>query len=178
DAIAGSYESGDRSGLDGYTDACLRRVWRAGHFSWWVTSMLHRLPGGGPFDPELQLAQLRHVRSSPPAAPPPARHHLGLAGPRPSSPHHRDRLAPRRHVRAPRRRPVPGARPRAAAVVTVRLRRPPPPPGPGHGDGDHPALAGGGPARRLAGRRRPAAPPDKRGLTPNGGRCTLVTRLL
>ena len=28
--------------LDAYSDACLRRVWRAEHFSWWMTSMLHR----------------------------------------------------------------------------------------------------------------------------------------
>ena len=28
--------------LDAYSDTCLRRVWRAEHFSWWMTSMLHR----------------------------------------------------------------------------------------------------------------------------------------
>ena len=31
-----------------YSDACLRRVWRAEHFSWWMTSMLHRSPGRRP----------------------------------------------------------------------------------------------------------------------------------
>ena len=35
---------GDRAGLDAYSDTCLRRVWRAQHFSWWMTSMLHRFP--------------------------------------------------------------------------------------------------------------------------------------
>ena len=30
--------------LDAYSATCLRRVWRAEHFSWWMTSMLHRLP--------------------------------------------------------------------------------------------------------------------------------------
>ena len=45
EALVRFFERGDRSGLDGYTDACLRRVWRAEHFSWWMTSMLHRLPG-------------------------------------------------------------------------------------------------------------------------------------
>ena len=29
--------------LDGYSETALRRVWRAEHFSWWMTSMLHRL---------------------------------------------------------------------------------------------------------------------------------------
>ena len=47
-----------------YSDACLRRVWRAEHFSWWMTSMLHRLPGGDPFDLQLQLSQLRYVATS------------------------------------------------------------------------------------------------------------------
>jgi len=79
-AIAAWYESGDRAGLDGYTDACLRRVWRAEHFSWWMTSMLHRLPGDDPFDVELQLAQLRYVVSSPAAATTLAENYVGIAG--------------------------------------------------------------------------------------------------
>ena len=33
---------GDERGLDAYSDTCLRRVWRVQHFSWWMTSMLHR----------------------------------------------------------------------------------------------------------------------------------------
>ena len=33
-----------------YSTTCLRRVWRAVHFSWWMTSMLHRLLGADPFD--------------------------------------------------------------------------------------------------------------------------------
>ena len=45
EALVRFFGSGDRSGLDAYSDACLRRVWRAEHFSWWMTSMLHRLPG-------------------------------------------------------------------------------------------------------------------------------------
>jgi p-hydroxybenzoate 3-monooxygenase len=80
EAIAAWYGSGDRSGLDGYTDACLRRVWRAEHFSWWMTSMLHRLPGDDPFDLELQLAQLRYVVSSPAAATTLAENYVGIAG--------------------------------------------------------------------------------------------------
>jgi p-hydroxybenzoate 3-monooxygenase len=80
DAIAGWYERGDRSGLDGYSDACLRRVWRAEHFSWWMTSMLHRLPGDDPFDLELQLAQLRYVVSSAAAATTLAENYVGIAG--------------------------------------------------------------------------------------------------
>src|SRR5439155_16585164 len=40
EAIAAWYVSGTRSGLDAYSASCLRRVWRAEHFSWWMTSML------------------------------------------------------------------------------------------------------------------------------------------
>ena len=38
--------------------ACLRRVWRVQHFSWWMTSMLHRSPGADAFEERLQRAQL------------------------------------------------------------------------------------------------------------------------
>jgi p-hydroxybenzoate 3-monooxygenase len=70
---------GHRAALDGYSDACLRRVWRAEHFSWWMTSMLHRLPGDDPFDLELQRSQLRYVTSSRAAATTLAENYVGLA---------------------------------------------------------------------------------------------------
>ncbi|HEX6449185.1 MAG TPA: 4-hydroxybenzoate 3-monooxygenase [Trebonia sp.] len=47
-----------------YSDTCLRRVWRATHFSWWMTSMLHVAPGADPFESQLQLSQLRYATSS------------------------------------------------------------------------------------------------------------------
>jgi p-hydroxybenzoate 3-monooxygenase len=53
--------------LGEYTARCLRRVWRAQHFSWWMTSMLHRF-GDDPFQRQLQLAELTLVTSSPTAA--------------------------------------------------------------------------------------------------------------
>ena len=49
---------------DAYSDTCLERVWRATHFSWWMTSMLHVAPDADPFESQLQLAQLRYVTSS------------------------------------------------------------------------------------------------------------------
>ena len=51
-----------------YSDTCLRRVWRATHFSWWMTSMLHIDPYADEFGAELQLSQLRYVISSRAAA--------------------------------------------------------------------------------------------------------------
>ncbi|HEY6279835.1 MAG TPA: 4-hydroxybenzoate 3-monooxygenase [Streptosporangiaceae bacterium] len=59
---------GDSRLADGYSDACLSRVWRATHFSWWMTSMLHVAPGGDAMDMALQLAQLRYVTTSRAAA--------------------------------------------------------------------------------------------------------------
>jgi p-hydroxybenzoate 3-monooxygenase len=58
----------DPCGVQEYSDACLRRVWRATHFSWWMTTMLHIDPHQDQFGSELQLSQLRYVVSSRAAA--------------------------------------------------------------------------------------------------------------
>jgi len=63
-----AFYAGDAALLHGYSRECLRRVWRAEHFSWWMTTMLHLLPGGDPFDLRLQLSQLRYVTTSEAAA--------------------------------------------------------------------------------------------------------------
>jgi p-hydroxybenzoate 3-monooxygenase len=78
EAIVEWYGSGSSALLDAYSAACLRRVWRAEHFSWWMTSMLHRLPGEDPFDLQLQLSQLRYVVSSQAAAASLAENYVGL----------------------------------------------------------------------------------------------------
>ena len=78
DALAAWYERGDDSELGRYSSEALRRVWRAEHFSWWMTSMLHRLEGGDAFDMKLQLAQLAYVTSSPRAAASLAENYVGL----------------------------------------------------------------------------------------------------
>ena len=61
-----------------YSERCLRRVWRAEHFSWWMTSMLHRPPDEDPFDWRLQLSQLRYVTTSEAAARSLAENYVGL----------------------------------------------------------------------------------------------------
>jgi p-hydroxybenzoate 3-monooxygenase len=78
EALVGWYETGSETGLDGYSDACLRRVWSAEHFSWWMTSMLHRPDGGDAFDVKLQLAQLHEVTTSHAAARSLAERYVGL----------------------------------------------------------------------------------------------------
>jgi len=78
EAIVHRRRTGDGALLDRYSQACLRRVWRAEHFSWWMTSMLHRLPGDDPFDLELQRSQLRYVTTSEAAARSLAENYVGL----------------------------------------------------------------------------------------------------
>ena len=58
----------DPSAAAGYSETCLRRVWRATHFSWWMTTMLHIDPHQDQFGAELQLSQLRYVIASRAAA--------------------------------------------------------------------------------------------------------------
>jgi p-hydroxybenzoate 3-monooxygenase len=77
-AIAAWYRSRDGSLLERYSAHALRRVWRAEHFSWFMTSMLHRLEGSDEFDVKLQLAQLAYVCSSEKAAASLAENYVGL----------------------------------------------------------------------------------------------------
>jgi p-hydroxybenzoate 3-monooxygenase len=77
-ALVRWYRDGDETGLAEYSDTCLRRVWRAEHFSWWMTSMLHKIEGGDPFDDKLQLSQLRYVTTSQAAATSLAENYVGL----------------------------------------------------------------------------------------------------
>jgi p-hydroxybenzoate 3-monooxygenase len=78
EALVDHYERGSDALLDAYSRECLARVWRAEHFSWWMTSMLHLLPGGDPFDSRLQLSQLRYVTTSEAAARSLAENYVGL----------------------------------------------------------------------------------------------------
>jgi p-hydroxybenzoate 3-monooxygenase len=59
---------GDEKLADAYSATCLDRVWRSTHFSWWMTTMLHRTPGADEMATQLQLSQLRYVTSSRAAA--------------------------------------------------------------------------------------------------------------
>jgi p-hydroxybenzoate 3-monooxygenase len=63
-AAAAFFSSGDTRPLAAYSTDCLRRVWRAQHFSWWMTSMLHRFPDSDAYQAQLQLAQLAYTVDS------------------------------------------------------------------------------------------------------------------
>jgi len=64
--------------LDAYSDTCLGRVWRAEHFSWWMTAMLHRFPAGDSFKHRMQLSQLDYIASSRAASTTLAENYVGL----------------------------------------------------------------------------------------------------
>jgi p-hydroxybenzoate 3-monooxygenase len=78
EALVAQFGSGSSTGLDEYSDLCLRRVWRAQHFSWWMTSMLHLDPREDAYGRELARSQLRYVCSSTAAATSLAENYVGL----------------------------------------------------------------------------------------------------
>jgi p-hydroxybenzoate 3-monooxygenase len=71
-------KTGRRALLDAYSATCLKRVWRAEHFSWWMTSMLHRFPSDDVFQQRLQRSQLEYVVGSRAAAASLAENYVGL----------------------------------------------------------------------------------------------------
>ncbi|MGZ4275780.1 MAG: 4-hydroxybenzoate 3-monooxygenase [Solirubrobacteraceae bacterium] len=80
EVLGAFFGDGSQTGLDEYSDRCLRRVWRAQHFSWWMTSMLHTDAADDAYGRELQRSQLDYVTSSEAAARSLAENYVGLAG--------------------------------------------------------------------------------------------------
>ena len=77
-ALAGFYASGQTALLDQYSETCMRRVWLAQRFSWWMTAMLHRFDSNDEFQHRLQLTELDYVTSSRSAAKTLAENYVGL----------------------------------------------------------------------------------------------------
>jgi p-hydroxybenzoate 3-monooxygenase len=76
--IAEFCRSGASELLDRYSHTCLRRVWKAQRFSWWMTQLFHLDPSHNAFDRKRQLAELDYVTSSPAAARSLAENYVGL----------------------------------------------------------------------------------------------------
>ncbi len=77
-ALTAFYDSGSEELIDRYSEQCLRRIWKAQRFSWWMTSILHRFPDSSPYDLRLQQAELDYVSSSTAAATALAENYVGL----------------------------------------------------------------------------------------------------
>jgi p-hydroxybenzoate 3-monooxygenase len=63
-ALKAFYETASEDWLERYSATCLRRVWKAQRFSWWMTTLLHRLPDETGFDRQRQLADIDYLTSS------------------------------------------------------------------------------------------------------------------
>jgi len=63
-AIAEWVASGSEAGIEAYESTITERIWKAQHFSWWMTSMLHSAPDATAFDERRRLAELTAVSSS------------------------------------------------------------------------------------------------------------------
>ncbi|MFJ3906371.1 4-hydroxybenzoate 3-monooxygenase [Streptomyces sp. NPDC090025] len=77
-AFAHHRATGSTELLDAYSDTCLRRVWRAEHFSYFMTTTLHTDPGQSGFETRLQLSQLDRIADSRHAATELAENYTGL----------------------------------------------------------------------------------------------------
>ncbi len=77
-AFAAYIKSGRPELLDRYSETCLRRIWKAQRFSWWMTALLHRFEEHNAFDRRRQLAELEYVTTSRAAATSLAENYVGL----------------------------------------------------------------------------------------------------
>jgi p-hydroxybenzoate 3-monooxygenase len=75
--LVGHYK-GRPADLDRYSERCLRRIWRAERFSWWMTSLMHNFPSSGSFDRKVQLAELDYLVHSEAASKALAENYVGL----------------------------------------------------------------------------------------------------
>jgi p-hydroxybenzoate 3-monooxygenase len=78
EALGAQFRNGDGRGLESYSEKCLRRIWKAQRFSWWMTSLLHRFENESAFDYKRQLAELEYVMTSRAAATSLAENYVGL----------------------------------------------------------------------------------------------------
>ncbi|MFJ9418831.1 4-hydroxybenzoate 3-monooxygenase [Streptomyces sp. NPDC101227] len=77
-ALTHLHHTGSTDLLDAYSATCLRRVWRAEHFSSFMTTTLHADPDQSPFETRLQLSQLDRIATSPHAAAELAENYTGV----------------------------------------------------------------------------------------------------
>jgi p-hydroxybenzoate 3-monooxygenase len=77
-ALTEWYKNGSYALFDAYSDICLKRVWRAEHFAYWMTTLLHTDPSQDAFGRRLQLSHLDYVVGSQAAATTLAENYVGL----------------------------------------------------------------------------------------------------
>jgi p-hydroxybenzoate 3-monooxygenase len=78
EALLAFYTTGRTDLLEGYSARCLRRVWKAQRFSWWMTGLTHRFPEASGFERRVQAAELAYLAGSRPAQTALAENYVGL----------------------------------------------------------------------------------------------------
>ncbi|MWL90200.1 4-hydroxybenzoate 3-monooxygenase [Cupriavidus sp. SW-Y-13] len=78
DGLIAHYQEHDANGLDQYSETCLRRIWKAERFSWWMTSLLHSFPDADVFARRIQQAELDYLVGSEAACRSLAENYVGL----------------------------------------------------------------------------------------------------
>ncbi|NNF76760.1 MAG: 4-hydroxybenzoate 3-monooxygenase [Rhizobiales bacterium] len=77
-ALSAFYASNSLELIERYSDNCLRRIWKAQRFSWWMTNLLHRFPDASPYERQLQLSELDYLAHSHAAQSALAENYVGL----------------------------------------------------------------------------------------------------
>jgi p-hydroxybenzoate 3-monooxygenase len=77
-ALVDYFKTGADEKLAAYSETCLRRVWKAQRFSWWMTSLLHRFDSHTPFERKVQAAELDFLFGSVAASTALAENYVGL----------------------------------------------------------------------------------------------------
>ncbi len=72
------YAERSDAGIDHYSYRCLQRVWKGERFSWWFTSLMHRIPDSGDIGQKLQDAELAYLVQSRAASTALAENYVGL----------------------------------------------------------------------------------------------------
>ena len=64
DALIDFYKNNDTTGIEGYSERCLKRIWGAERFSWYMTNMLHTFPDHDEWDQKMQKAEFEQLLNS------------------------------------------------------------------------------------------------------------------
>jgi p-hydroxybenzoate 3-monooxygenase len=77
-ALIEHFQEKSDAGIATYSQRCLKRVWKAERFSWWLTSLMHRFPDTEGFGQRVQEAELEYLVNSRAASTALAENYVGL----------------------------------------------------------------------------------------------------
>ena len=77
-ALVEYYKTGSKDLIESYSATCLKRIWNAQRFSWWMTSLLHHFPQSTDYERRLQISEIEYVTSSRAASHALAEQYVGL----------------------------------------------------------------------------------------------------